>query len=353
MEGRPNAAPDQSFRASRSATLRPGPKHPDPAIRYVLAMRNAAARPIVEFALLGLLALLWGSSYLFIKVALADIPPVTLIAVRVGIAAALLLAVLKAQGGGLPRDGRTWRLLAVQAFLNSIGAWTLLAWGQQHVDSALAGVLNSTSPLFVVLIGLVLLRGQRPDGWKIAGAALGLAGVLLIVGFEALREAKGETLAALAVLLSAALYGGAALHGRRFPHLTPTAVAAGTMLCAAICLAPLSLAIDRPWTLSVSWLSASAALALAVLCTAVALLIYFRLVRTLGSLGAASQAYLRAGVSVLLGVVLLGERPTAEVGFGLALTIIGVAAINAGPAARHAEAATLAHPESGRGRRRR
>src|SRR5690606_5676983 len=99
-----------------------------------------------------------GSSYLFIKLALAEIPPVTLIAIRVGLAAAFLLAILRGQGGALPRDGRTWRLLTIQAFLNSVAAWTLLAWGQQYVDSALAGVLNSTSPLFVVLIGMVLLR---------------------------------------------------------------------------------------------------------------------------------------------------------------------------------------------------
>ena len=112
----------------------------------------------IEFSLLGVLALLWGSSYLLIKLALASIPPFTLIAVRVTIAAVLLLTVVRVRSEHLPRNAATWRGFVVQAFLNSIGAWTVLAWGQQYVDSGLAGVLNSTSPLFVFLLTLLWTR---------------------------------------------------------------------------------------------------------------------------------------------------------------------------------------------------
>jgi len=282
----------------------------------------------VEILLLGLLALLWGSSYLFIKVAVETIPPFTLIAMRVAVAGFFLLAVMWGQGARLPADGRTWRLLLVQAFFTSAAPWTMVAWGQQYVDSALAGVLNSTSPIFVFFITFFFIRHEAMSGRKLAGALLGIAGVVLIVGVDALRGLGQEVAAQLAVLFAALLYGVAAIHGKRFSHLSPTVTAAGTMICATACLVPLSLLVDRPWTLSPSPVSLLSAAALAIFCTGGALLIYFRLVRTLGSMGVASQAYLRAGVSVMLGVIVLGEPITLVIGLGLLATILGVAAIN-------------------------
>ena len=112
---------------------------------------SPSAQPLSEYALLALLALLWGSSYLFIKIAVAEIPPISLIALRVVIDGAFLLVVMRWRSEKLPRGSRTWGQLLVQSFLNGIGAWTVLAWGQQYVDSGLASVLNSTSPIFVFL----------------------------------------------------------------------------------------------------------------------------------------------------------------------------------------------------------
>lgn len=287
-----------------------------------------------EFALLGLLAGLWGSSYLFIKMAVATIPPLTVVALRVTLAAALLLAVIRVLGQALPRDAPTWRLLFVQSLLNSTAAWALLAWGQQHIDSALAGVLNSTSPIFVCLLALLFVRRDAPNRWQVAGALLGLLGVVLILGFDALRGLGREVLAQLAVLASAMLYGWAALHGKHLSHLPPAVSAAGTMLLAVLVLVPASLVVDQPWTLAPSRRSLLAALALGVFCTACALLLYFRLIKTLGALRTASQSYLRSGVSVLLGIVVLGEQLTPLVALGLAVIILGVAAINVFPARR-------------------
>ena len=282
----------------------------------------------VEFALLGLLALLWGSSYLFIKLAVSDIPPVTLIALRVSIAALFLVVVMRGRGERLPRDGETWRMLYVQAVFNSIGAWTILAWGQQHIDSGLASVLNSTSPIFVFFFTLFVTRHEAASPLKFLGACLGLCGVILIVGIDALSGLGRQVAGQLAALAGAVLYACAAIYGKRFARLSPTATAAGTMFCAAATLVPASLAIDRPWLLAPSLQAILAALALAVLCTGVALQIYFRLVRTLGSMGVASQAYLRAGIGVLLGLIVLGERLEPTVAAGLVLAIVGVAAIN-------------------------
>ena len=288
------------------------------------------AKPVlaVELGFLGLLALLWGSSYLFIKIAVADIPPVTLIAVRVTIAAVFLLAVLCWQGEMLPRNARTWRMLFVQAFFNSIGAWTVLAWGQQYIDSGLASVLNSTSPLFVFFFTLLVTRHEATSWLKLFGACLGLVGVVLIVGTDALAGLGQQVLGQLAALAGAILYACAAIYGKKFSHLSATATATGTMICASMVLVPLSLILERPWTLSPSADAILATSVLGLVCTGIALLIYFRLIKSIGSLGVASQAYLRAGVGVMLGIFVLGEQITPIIGIGLLAAIIGVAAIN-------------------------
>jgi drug/metabolite transporter (DMT)-like permease len=283
---------------------------------------------VFESALLCLLALLWGWSYLLIKVAVETIPPITLIAIRVFIAAIFLSAIVIWKGERLPRDGKTRRLLLVQSFLTSIGAWTVLAWGQQFVDSALTSVLNSTSPVFVFLITFFFTRHETTSWLKLFGACMGVVGVALIVGADALQGLGQQVLAQLAVLSSAVMYAGAAMFGKRFTHLTPLMTATCTMLWASLLLVPLSLVIDEPWTLAPSTLSMMAAVTLAVLGTGVALLIYFRLLRTLGSLGTTSQSYLRAGVGVAFGVIVLGEHITPVIGAGIVAALIGVIAIN-------------------------
>lgn len=282
----------------------------------------------VELGFLGLLALFWGASYLFVKIALGSIPPLTLIAARVSIAALLLCAVVRWQGAALPRDGATWRALFVQALFNSILSWTVLAWGQQYVPSGLAGVLNSTSPIFAFFITLLWTRHEAVGVLKLIGALLGLGGVVLILGVGVLGGLGQQVAAQLAVLVGAVLYALAAIYGKRFQGVPPAATAAGTMIWATIVLVPACLVVDRPWTLAPSTEAVAAALALAVFSTAGALLIYFRLVRTLGSLGVTSQSYLRSGVSVLLGMIVLGEPFTWSVGVGLCAVVVSVVLIN-------------------------
>ena len=290
-------------------------------------MTTPPSVPRTEYLLLGLLALLWGSSYLFIRIAVETIPPVTLVALRVSIAAVVLIGIAFAQGHRLPTDRAIWGHLAVQSFLNSYGAWTLLAWGQQYVDSGLAGVLNSTSPIFVVLITAFWL-GRSSSTRAVAGACLGLLGVVLIMGPEVLAGLGRDVAAQAAVLAGAVLYAIAALNGGRFRHLPAVVTAAGTMVIAAAVLVPASLIFEQPWAIVPSARSFLAATALGLFCTGLALMLYFRLIRTLGPLGVASQAYLRAGVAVLLGMVLLGEAFDPLVALGIGLALAGVILIN-------------------------
>ena len=287
-----------------------------------------------ELALLALLAALWGSSYMLIKVALTSFPPITLMAIRVTLAAMLLLSVLRIHGEPLPSDADSWKKLFVQSLLNSSLAWLLLAWGQQYVPSGMAGVLNSTSPLFVFLI-TALLPGTTASGsnsaLKTIGVLLGFVGVILVIGVDAFAGLAGsgkQFFAQIAVLFGAFLYACAALNGKTLAHLSPLATATGTMLWAALSLVPLCLLFEQPWTIRPSWRAVFAVVVLAIFCTGLALFVYFRLIKTLGAMGTASQAYLRAGVSVLLGIFVLGETLSLSVLLGLVATIVGVAMIN-------------------------
>ncbi|MGB0854326.1 MAG: DMT family transporter [Pikeienuella sp.] len=282
-----------------------------------------------EYALLGLLALLWGSSYLLIGIAVVEIPPMTLIAARVAIAAVILTMGVVASGAHWPRDRVTWGRLLLQAVFNSIGAWTLLAWGQQYVGSGLASVLNSTAPLFV--FALTLSAGMNPR--RLLGACVGFGGVVLIVGLEALSGIGTSIAGQLAALGGAVLYAFAAIYGRKFNHLPATVTAAGTMLWATVVLLPAAIFIDQPWRLSPSLPAILATGALGLFSTGLALLIYFRLLKTLGPLGVASQAYLRAGIAVALGAVLLGETISPAALVGILAALLGVALINS-PARR-------------------
>jgi drug/metabolite transporter (DMT)-like permease len=162
----------------------------------------------------------------------------------------------------------------------------------------------------------------------LAGALIGFLGVVLIVGLDALRGFGTQVAGQLACLLGAALYGCAAIHGRRFSHLPAVTTAAGTMICATVTLIPLAFIVDRPLAIHPSAAAIAATLILSVFCTGVALLIYFRLVHTIGSMGVASQSYLRAGVGVMLGMIVLGETIALPVAAGIVAAIFGVALIN-------------------------
>jgi drug/metabolite transporter (DMT)-like permease len=261
-----------------------------------------------------------------IKIAVETIPPATMVATRVAVAALLLLLFVRWRGMELPKDWRCWRALFIQGLLQSALPFTLISWSEQHIASGLAGVLNATPPIFAVLIALAA-RTEPVTTRKIAGVLLGIAGVIVITGrLEGIGRAP---LSELAVLGASLCYALAPLWGQRFRHLPAAVTAAGAMSGATILMLPAALWLDRPWTLSPSWSSLAALALLAIVCTALAMIIFFRLVRTLGSLGTNSGSYLRAGFSVLLGAVVLGESFTWATFAGMVLILLGTAAINA------------------------
>ncbi|MER9754371.1 EamA family transporter [Mesorhizobium sp. M0166] len=281
----------------------------------------------IELVLLAILALLWGASYSFIKIGVATIPPVTLIAARTLIAGGILFALIRWRGLALPGDAASWRRFAFQACLNSVVPFTLIASAERSLDAGLATILNATSPIFTFLLTALVTRHEPATMRKLFGVAAGIAGICLVVGAPALGGLGQQLLPQLGVVAATICYAGAAVFGRGFRGLDPMVPAAGSMLCGAAMLIPLSLAFDRPWTLAPSTASVLALLGLSVFSTALAFSIYFRLLHTLGSVGTTSQAYLRVPIGVAIGAVFLGESLGPSAWWGMALVVAGVAAM--------------------------
>lgn len=290
-----------------------------------ISTRNSAIGG--ELLLLLLLATLWGGSYTFIKLGIATIPPITLIAGRTAIAGLLLLLIMHWRGVRLPRNAATWRRFMFQACLNSVLPWTMIAWSERSVDAGLATILNSTSPIFTFFLTLAIAHQEFPSPRKLFGVMVGMGGICLIVGVQALSSLGEELVAQLAIVLATVCYAGAAVFSRGFKGLDPIAPAAGSLLCGAAILVPASIALEQPWMFSPSVISMLALLGLAVFSTAFAFVIYFRLIQTLGSVGTTAQAYLRVPIGVALGVLLLGERLSPTAWIGLGCVVVGVAAM--------------------------
>jgi drug/metabolite transporter (DMT)-like permease len=281
----------------------------------------------IELTLLLVLATLWGASYTFIKIAVETIPPVTLIATRTLMAGAVLLAIIRSRGLALPRDAATWRRFLFQACLNSVVPFTLIAWAERTIDAGSAAILNSTTPIFAFLLTALITRHEPLTGRKLFGVVAGIAGTCLIIGVEAFHGLGDELPAQLAIVAATVCYAGAAIFGRGFKALDPVMPAAGSLICGAVMLFPISLVVDRPWALRPSFASILALLGLSVFSTALAFVIYFRLIHTLGSVATTAQAYLRVPIGVAIGLLFLGETMTSTAWVGLACVIAGVAAM--------------------------
>jgi drug/metabolite transporter (DMT)-like permease len=281
-----------------------------------------------ELFLLLLLGILWGMPYALNKIALATIPPITMTAVRVALAAVALWILVFANGCKWPDQRGVTARLFVQGLIGCVVPYTLIAFGQQSVDSALASILNSTGPLFICLIGLATAGREAPTIQGSFGIIIGLAGVVVITGTGAFTGLGHATTGQLAILLATLLSAFGAIHARRFIAIAPEIVAAGTLTSSALLLLPLAFVLESPFHTVPSAPAVVALLTNAIVATALGFVVYFRLIRTLGSFGTMSVGYLRPGVGVLIGCALLGERLTWPTSCGLLLILVGVTTIN-------------------------
>jgi drug/metabolite transporter (DMT)-like permease len=265
-----------------------------------------------------------------IKVAVAEISPITLIAGRVGIAAILLYAILRLGGRNLPRPGRIWIPLAVVALFHTTFPFVLLSWAEQHIDSALAAILNGLTPLFTILIAHILTADDKLTAAKVSGIALGLVGILFFVAPSMRDGVQASTWGILAMILVSASYGFALVYARKhLNHMAGTVVPTAQMILSTIFLLPLVIFVDRPFDGPLPSAQAiGAVIALAILGTVLAFIVYYRLLRSAAASYVSMVTYLVPVIGVLLGVLILGEHLAWTDFAGFGLIIAGVLIVN-------------------------
>lgn len=281
------------------------------------------------------LSILWGGSFLYIALAVREIPPFTLVAARVIIAALALHLILRLTGDR-SRITRT----AILAFfgmglLNNVVPFSLMVWGQQSIASGLAAILNATTPLFAVLVAHIATKDEKLSAARVAGVLIGFAGVAVMVGGDVFATQQPVViLAQIAVLAASFSYAVSGVYGRRIARLglTPLAGATGQLTASSVMMLPLALLVDQPWSLAAPGLPAVAALlALALVSTALAYVLFFRILSTAGATNLSLVTLLIPVTATLLGALVLGERLGPKHALGMALIAAGLGVLDGRP----------------------
>ncbi|MDB5927218.1 MAG: hypothetical protein JWN13_6154 [Betaproteobacteria bacterium] len=285
-------------------------------------------RTLTEWALLLALVAMWGSSFMFNKLGVATVPPATLVAARLTLGTLAMLALLHARGLRLPPIGPIWGAYAVLGIVGNAAPFFLITWAQQVVDSALAGILIAAMPLGTLVLAHLLVPGERMTSNRVLGFLLGFGGIVFLMEPAAVAGVGGsaiQILSQLAVLCGALCYSANSVMARLLIKSDFMVAAAGTLLIAAALMLPIAVVHDQPWTLHPSFTSVSAIVWLGVGPTAVATILYFRLISSAGPTFMSLVNYLSPAVAVFLGVTLLGEQLGVSAYTGLALILAGIA----------------------------
>ncbi len=288
-----------------------------------------------DWTLLLALVAMWGSSFMFNRIAVASLPPLTVVAGRVGVAALVLIIIVYALGKRLPPPGRTWLPYGVIAIIGNAAPFYLITWGQQVVESALAGILMAMMPLATIALAHFLIAGEHLTRQRVTGFAIGFLGIVLLMGPAALAGVGGDAVrivSQLAVLGGALCYALQSVLTRLIIKGDVMVAAAATLLIAAVVVVPVALWLDQPWTLAPTGSSVAAVVWLGVAPTAIATILYFMLIRSAGPSFMSLVNYLSPGVAVMLGLLVLGETPHPYAYFGLALILAGLAFSQSRPA---------------------
>ncbi len=278
-----------------------------------------------DYALLVLLGAVWGGSFLLIKLAVATIPPLTVAAGRIVVGAATMTLLARRRGARFPRARNVWRKLLFMGGIGTMLPFVLINWGETEIDSGLAAILMSAVPFSTLLLAHVFQRDEPLTPGKIAGAALGAAGIVVLIGPGALAGVGRHVAGELAVLAATLCYAANSIVARRLAGVAPEMMVAGMLVGAGLFGVPLCLAVDRPWRIEPSALSVLALAALGVLPTAIGYLLSFRIIMRAGAGFASFNNFLVPVFGVLWGVLLLGETPQRRALAGLAIVLAGLA----------------------------
>jgi drug/metabolite transporter (DMT)-like permease len=284
-----------------------------------------------DWLILGVLALIWGGAFFFIGVAVRHVQPLTYVWLRLTIAAAAMWAYVHFRGEKLDLPRSAWGSILLLALLNNALPFALFGWGQTHIASGLASILNATTPIWGVVVAHFLTHDERMTPRKIAGVLLGFGGVATMIGPSLLSSLGSSAIAQLACVTASLSYALAAVWARRFKRqgISPLSVTTGQLSAGALMMLPISMLVDRPWTHAFPPLTAWAAItALALFCTALGYVLYFRLIATSGATNALLVTLLVPPVAILLGGLFLGETLAPQDFLGLGLIALGLAAID-------------------------
>lgn len=283
-----------------------------------------------EWALLIALSVLWGGSFFFFKVLVAEVPPFTVVLGRVGLAAVILNLIIALRGERMPGSLRLWGSFFVMGFLNNVVPFTLIVFGETRISSGLASILNATTPIFAVISAHYFTENEKFSPNKVAGVVFGFLGVALLIGPSAIWSIGQIDLTGQAsCLLAAIMYALAGIYGRRFRGLPPMQIAAGQITASTVVLIPVALLIEHPWTLPTLsvhvWL---AWIGIAAFSTALAYIIYFKLLAAAGATNLLLVTFLLPVSALLLGVTFLNETVTLRGIAGMFVISCGLAAID-------------------------
>jgi drug/metabolite transporter (DMT)-like permease len=284
-----------------------------------------------DWAILVALALIWGGAFFLISVAVHAIAPLTYVWLRLTIAAAALWLFLWWKGDSIALPRSVWGSILLLALLNNAIPFALFGWGQTHIASGLASILNATTPIWGVVVAHFFTSDERMSPRKIAGVLLGFGGVATMIGPSLLSNIGTDALAQLACVVASFSYALAAVWARRFRRmgLAPMSVTTGQLSAGALMMLPVALVVDRPWNDALPGLGPIAAVtALALLCTAFAYVLYFRLIDSSGATNALLVTLLVPPTAILLGALFLGEALAPQDFLGLMLIALGLAAID-------------------------
>jgi drug/metabolite transporter (DMT)-like permease len=277
-----------------------------------------------QWLLLGFLSVLWGGSFFFVAIVLQELRPFTLVAWRVALAAAILVALVAALRLKWPSRQSDWAAFAVMAILNNVIPFTLIAHGQQQIPSGLASVLNATTPLSSVVLAHFLTADEKLTANRLAGVLLGVAGVAVLVGPEAIAGRSASVLGMLCILGATVSYALSGVWGRRFKDTPPVLAASCQLICSALFIVPVALFADRPWQLHAPSAAVIAAvLGLAVLSTSLAYVVFFRILAVSGATNVMLVTLLVPVNAILLGTLVLSEAFALRHAVGAVL--IGIA----------------------------
>jgi drug/metabolite transporter (DMT)-like permease len=290
------------------------------------------SHPVRHWILLLALTAMWGSAFMFVKLGVATVPPATLVAGRLALGAVLLYAVLRLRGLALPPPGRRWLPFTVLAIVGNCAPFYLITWGQQFIDSALAGILMAVMPLTTLLLAHFCVAGERLTANRALGFSVGFAGIVVLMGPAALAGFGVNVTAQAAVLAGAVCYAANSVMSRRLIATDFLVASTAVLIVASLITVPLALLLDRPWTLAPGMGSTAAIVWLGIGPTALATLLYFRLIAAAGPTFMSLVNYLSPVVALLAGVTLLGEQPGTTAVAGLALILFGIALSRRAPA---------------------